>query len=363
MNHIINAFKNLPRRGQHNFVKILCLALGLAISSVIIAEIYFEQTYDTYFPGWERTYQIMEVGTNHGETMEFTNTSGATAQGVKQYAPMVEAATSTLYFYDGAQCKMEDQNIVSANIRMADSCFFDVFPQKILIGKAKQILSQPLSCLIDSETAAKIGGNVVGKHFTLSNYPGTTFTIYGVFEAFPWGSSFHGTQMILSMCSVPYVYSYDGRGQWVGNDSYGSYIRLAKGHDAKELKPYVNKMRQDHFPLKEMKNMGVELNYDFTVLSDVYTQDPYIKKMGWIMSIVAFVLLFTSVMNYLLIIVGNLVSRSREWLSASAMVPNLRTFMPSFSLRLWCMWGWRLFLRLFLCFFAREPSKTSFLLR
>lgn len=98
MNHIINAFKNLPRRGQHNFVKILCLSLGLAISSVIIAEIYFEQTYDTYFPGWERTYLISEVGTNHGETMEFTNTSGATAQGVKQYAPMVEAATSTLYF-------------------------------------------------------------------------------------------------------------------------------------------------------------------------------------------------------------------------------------------------------------------------
>ena len=312
VNHIINAFKNLPRRGQHNFVKILCLALGLAISSVIIAEIYFEQTYDTYFPSWERTYMISEVGSNHGETMEFTNTSGATAQGVKQYAPMVEAATSTLYFYDGAQCKMEDQNIVSANIRMADSCFFDVFPQKILIGKAKQILSQPLSCLIDSETAAKIGGNVVGKHFTLSNYPGTTFTIYGVFEAFPWGSSFHGTQMILSRCSVPYVYSYDGRDQWVGNDSYRSYIRLAKGHEAKELKPYVNKMREDHFPLKEMKNMGLELNYDFTVLSDVYTQDPYIKKMGWIMGIIAFVLLFTSVMNYLLIIVGNLVGRSRE---------------------------------------------------
>lgn len=312
MNHIINAFKNLPRRGQHNFVKILCLALGLAISSVIIAEIYFEQTYDTYFPSWERTYMISEVGTNHGETMEFTNTSGATAQGVKQYAPMVEAATSTLYFYDGAQCKMEDQNIVSANIRMADSCFFDVFPQKILIGKAKQILSQPLSCLIDSETAAKIGGNVVGKHFTLSKYPGTTFTIYGVFEAFPWGSSFHGTQMILSRCSVPYVYSYDGRAQWVGNDCYRSYIRLAKGHEAKELKPYVNKMREDHFPLKEMKNMGIELNYDFTVLSDVYTQDPYVKKMGWIMGIIAFVLLFTSVMNYLLIIVGNLVGRSRE---------------------------------------------------
>ena len=40
--------------------------------------------------------------------------------------------------------------------------------------------------------------------------------------------------------------------------SYRSYIRLAKGHEAKELKPYVNKMREDHFPLKAMKNMGIE---------------------------------------------------------------------------------------------------------
>lgn len=312
MNHIINAFKNLPRRGQHNFVKILCLALGLAISSVIIAEIYFEQTYDTYFPGWERTYQIFEMCNNQGKTTMFNQTSGAIAQGVKQYAPMVEVATSTTNFCNDAQCKLEDQNIVSTNIMMADSCFFDVFPQKMLVGKARQILSQPLSCIIDSKTAATIGGNVVGKHFTLPNYPGTTFTINGVFEAFPWGSSLHGTQMILSMSSVPYVYSYDGRNNWIGNDSYMSYIRLARGHDAKELKPYVDKMRQDKFSLEEMKKMGIEMDYDFTVLSNVYTQDPYVKKMGWIMSIVAFVLLFTSVMNYLLIIVGNLVSRSRE---------------------------------------------------
>ena len=312
MNNIINAFKNLPRRGQHNFVKILCLALGLAISSVIIAEIYFEQTYDTYFPGWDRTYQIFEVSSNQGKTMTFNQTSGAIAQGVKQYAPMVEVATSTNFFYNDAQCKLENQNVVSANIIMADSCFFDVFPQKMLVGKARQILSQPLSCIIDSKTAATIGGNVVGKHFTLPDYPGTTFTINGVFEAFPWGASLHGTQMILSMSSVPYVYSYDGRDNWIGNDNYISYIRLARGHRADELKPYVDKMRQDHFPLKELKKMGTDLTFDFTVLSDVYTHDPYIKMMSWILSIVAFVLLFTSVMNYLLIIVGNLVGRSRE---------------------------------------------------
>ena len=313
MNHIINAFKNLPRKGQHNFVKILCLALGLAISSIIIAEIYFEQTYDTYFPGWDRTYQISEVGRSGQTKIEaYYHTSGAIAQGIKQYAPMVEVATRTHWLKTNAQCKFENQQVISANVVMADSCFFDVFPQKILVGNAREVLSRPQYCLVSSELAKIIGGNVVGKHFTIPNYPGVTFKIGGVFESFPWGASLHDDQIIMSLSTLPQVDSYDGRAQWVGNDSYDSYIRLAKGHKISEVRPYVEKMRQDHFPLKEWKQLGWDLNYEFTVLSEVYTHNSYIKMMGWIMGIIAFVLLFTSVMNYLLIIVGNLVSRSRE---------------------------------------------------
>lgn len=166
--------------------------------------------------------------------------------------------------------------------------------------------------MIDSETAAKMGGNVVGKHFTMASYPGHTFTIGGVFESFPWGSSWHSLQVLVSLGSIGDMFGYDGRQQWIGNDCYQSFIRLSKGHKPSELHPYINKMKQDHFPLKEWKKAGISLDYDFTVLSEMYTQSPYIKKMGWIMGIIAFVLLFTSVMNYLLIIVGNLVTRSRE---------------------------------------------------
>ena len=315
MNHIINAFKNLPRRGQHNFVKILCLALGLAISSVIIAEIYFEQTYDTYFPGWERTYQISEVGSmpsfNGSKPFCFNQTSGAIAPGVKDYAPMVEAATRFVDM-DKEQCKLENQNSMEANVLMADSCFFDIFPQKILMGKAKETLSRPLYCMIDSKLAEQIGGNVVGKHFTIPEYPGKTFTIGGIFESFPWGASLHNRQILVSLCSIGDLWGYDGRNQWVGNDNYFSYIRLAKGHEISELRPYIKKMKKDHFTAEATQTPGFTLDYEFTILSEVFTQNSYIKMMGWILGIIAFVLLFTSVMNYLLIIVGNLVTRSRE---------------------------------------------------
>ena len=315
MNHIINAFKNLPRRGQHNFVKILCLALGLAISSVIIAEIYFEQTYDTYFPGWERTYQISEVGSmpsfNGSKPFSFNQTSGAIAPGVKDYAPMVEAATRFVDM-DKEQCKLENQNSIEANVLMADSCFFDIFPQKILMGKAKETLSRPLYCMIDSKLAEQIGGNVVGKHFTIPEYPGKTFTIGGIFESFPWGASLHNRQILVSLCSIGDLWGYDGRNQWVGNDNYFSYIRLAKGHEISELRPYIKKMKKDHFTAEATQTAEFTLDYEFTILSEVFTQNSYIKMMGWILGIIAFVLLFTSVMNYLLIIVGNLVTRSRE---------------------------------------------------
>lgn len=315
MKHIINAFKNLPRRGQHNFVKILCLALGLAISSVIIAEIYFEQTYDTYFPGWERTYQISEVGSmpsfNGSKPFSFNQTSGAIAPGVKDYAPMVEAATRFVDM-DKEQCKLENQNSIEANVLMADSCFFDIFPQKILMGKAKETLSRPLYCMIDSKLAEQIGENVVGKHFTIPEYPGKTFTIGGIFESFPWGASLHNRQILVSLCSIGDLWGYDGRNQWVGNDNYFSYIRLAKGHEISELRPYIKKMKKDHFTAEATQTPGFTIDYEFTILSEVFTQNSYIKMMGWILGIIAFVLLFTSVMNYLLIIVGNLVTRSRE---------------------------------------------------
>ena len=54
MNNFIKALKNIPRRGQHNFVKILCLGVGFALSSVLIAKLCFESEYDTCYPDHDR---------------------------------------------------------------------------------------------------------------------------------------------------------------------------------------------------------------------------------------------------------------------------------------------------------------------
>ena len=322
MNYFTKAFSGLARRGQHNITKILCLGLGLAISSVIIAEIYYEQTFDSHFVGADRTYRVVEkykVG-DMNDMAEAAHTPGAWAPGIKKYVPMVEAATRiTPQWGDETQLRLRAQskdgegegNTVKSSVVLADSCFFDVFPQPILAGDARKVLSTKNSVMVSSDLAKTIGGNVVGRRFTIDDCPGITFTIGGVFEAFPWGSSMHGRNAFLAMKDIG-QFTYDGTNNWVGNERYESYVRLAKGHDAGELRPYMTKMLTDNIDMAELAKTGCKVDVDFKTLNDYYTSDSYVQMMKWILSIVAFVLLFSSVMNYLLIIVSNTVSRSRE---------------------------------------------------
>lgn len=302
------------RKGQHAVSKIVCLALGLAISSVIIAEIYFEQTFDSHFKGADRTYEVLEKWkTGDMKDMVSTeSTPGAWAPGLKRYAPMVEAYTRLTGLQGSStQMRLDDNTVFKSSLSMADSCFFDVFPQRILAGNPKEILSRENCVMVSSDLAKVIGGNVVGRRVTVDSRPDITLTICGVYEAFPWGSSLHGQSMLLSLNSIG-EFGYDGRDNWLGNEQYRSYIRLASGHRPEELLSYARKAIADNVDKSLFQKAGVEVAMDFQLLNEVYTSAPYIKMMKWILSIVAFVMLFISVMNYLLIVIGNMVGRSRE---------------------------------------------------
>ncbi|MDO4209238.1 MAG: ABC transporter permease, partial [bacterium] len=153
MKEIINAILNLGRQGQHNVVKILCLAVGLALGSVMIAEVWYEQNYDTWFRGHERTYRVYLSGSVNGQQLEGRFTSGATAMGLRKYCPQVEAATRWRELLDKGQFIAAGDKRIMARCMIADSCLFDVFPQTIIAGDAKKALSQPFYCVVSRDLA------------------------------------------------------------------------------------------------------------------------------------------------------------------------------------------------------------------
>ena len=308
---MISAIKTLNKRGQHNWTKIVCLAIGLAAGVVLIGKVGFEQSYDDFFPESNRIYVVCEDFIQNGEFCHFPQTSGGIVPGMQRYCPQIEAATRyTNVGYD-MPIVTEDDHWVRTNYDLVDSCFFDVFPFRVLQGNPKKVLSQVDYCMISRSLAEKLGGNVVGKKVYYKRRGGLALTIGGVYEDIPLNSRLHNMEVMISMSSIA-KFNHDGRADWVGYDNYISYVRLAEGISPDDLKLQLEKMKQENLPLEEMKKAGVDVDFSLSPLIDFHTKDDGVRRMTLILSLLAAVLIGCAVMNYLLLVVGGISRRARE---------------------------------------------------
>ena len=308
---MISAIKTLNKRGQHNWTKIVCLAIGLAAGVVLIGKVGFEQSYDDFFPESNRIHVVYEDYIYNGEYCHRPLTAGAVAPGMKRYCPQVEAATRYTYLINDMPIVTEDDRRVRTNYTLVDSCFFDVFPFRVLQGNPKKALSQTDYCMIPRSLAEKLGGNVVGKKVYFNRRGKLALTVGGVYEDIPLNSRLHGMEVMVSMPTITKL-MYDGRDNWLGNDCYYGYVRLAEGVTPDDLKPQLEKMKQENLPLEEMKKAGVDTDFSVSPLIDFHTKDDGVRRMTLILSLLAAVLIGCAVMNYLLLVVGGISRRARE---------------------------------------------------
>ena len=312
----MNVLKSLHQRGQHNWIKIVCLAVGLATGIVLIGKAGFEQSWDKFFPTSDRIYVVCEDIIRDGEYKHYPQTAGAVAHGIKRYCPQVEAATRYTSFAWDMPIVTDDDKRVRTNYALVDSCFFDVFPFRILVGNPKKTLSQVDCCMIPRSLAEKLMGienplDLVGKKIYYNIRGGWALTVGGIYEDIPLNSKLHGMEVMVSMPTITRI-MFDGRDNWVGNDRYESYVRLAKGIMPDDLKPQIEKMKRDNLPLDELKKAGVELGFSVQPLVDYHTKDEGTRRMTWIVSILAAVLIGCAVMNYLLLVIGGTSQRAKE---------------------------------------------------
>lgn len=316
MEKLIVIFRSLFQRGRSNLIKILSLGVGLAMGLVLIAKVYLEQSYDDFFPDGDRIYRISTNVEREGEdeeALEYPQVSGAIAPGMKMEIPEVEAATRFTWIgWDAVFFTTEDNNKYKGRIILGDSCLFDVFPRKMLAGDAKDILSRPMYIMVSRKVAEKMGGmsTVIGKTIQMENYRGKTVTVGGVFEDIPRNSHLN-FDMILSMPSIG-EFTWDGSMNWVGNDRYIGYVKLASGVTPESIVPGIERMQEKNQPMEKIRESYVYFTYRLTPLLELHKGTPEVKRMFKLLSLLAFALIFTAVMNYILIVISSLVNRSKE---------------------------------------------------
>lgn len=309
--NIIWAIRSLNQKGRHNYMKILSLAIGFAVGLVLIAKVCFEQSYDNFYPDIDRIYQIHETySQNNEEERDHQYVPGGTAVRLREIMPEIETATRITFVENGNLTLTENKKKLKAQAALADSCFFDILSRPILQGNAKETLSKPLYVMVSDEIAKNIGGDVIGKTFSFDDNEKVVLTIGGVFKKFPLNSDIT-YDIFVSMPSIRH-FMYDGSLNLIGNDRYMGLIKLRKGADISSVDAQMNKYIETYLPVEKLEKAGVRFSHSFYPLKEMHAKDENIKSMTVMLLLVAFALLFVASMNYILITVSSVVTRSKE---------------------------------------------------
>lgn len=310
INNIRQAVRSLGQKGRHNVMKITSLAIGLAIGLVLIAKVCYEQSFDTFYPDLDRIYRIYEMIPRDEGLESWSKTSGGIAVRMREMMPEIESSTRFTYIGDGTFTMTDSRKKLGGVWALTDSCWFDVLPRPILQGDPKEALSRPGYVMVSDEVAENIGGDVIGKTLTFDGNEKAVMTIGGVFKKIPDNASI-GADVLISMPSIK-QFTWDGSMNMVGNDRYSSFVKLVPGADISQLKEQIPRFINTYLPVEKLKEAGVELQFDFQPITAERENDENIQSMIYMLSLIAFALIFVAMMNYILITVSSVIGRSKE---------------------------------------------------
>ena len=299
------------RRKSDLIIKVLSLGVGMAIAIILIAKVCFELSYDSSYKDVDRIYKIRTGAIMQGEDKDFGQVSGAIAPGFKAEVPGVLEATRFTSIFNSENFIIDDDGSkVAAEHLLADSCFFRIFNRQFLAGEPEKALRSWSGDVAISKTfAEKLGGvgAAVGKQVANEDNPNLKLTVCGVYEDFPKNGSIHA-DVILSIEAM----SQRSLSNWVGNDRYVAFVKLAEGVDPASLKDAIHEMQKAHQPLEEMEKSGLTLWYFLSPLATEHSSKPEVRNLVFILSIIAALLLLVSIMNYVLVAISDVIRRARE---------------------------------------------------
>ncbi|MBR3531140.1 MAG: ABC transporter permease [Bacteroidaceae bacterium] len=313
---------------QGTVIKIISLAIGLTVGLVLIAKVQLERNYDRCIADKEHVFEVAEVFQRQGKDAEvYGATSGGVIPLLCQYIPEIVVGTRYTGHFSDSKLQLEDgQRYEFRHTAFADSSFFDIFETPILQGRAKEILSTAGQCLISKRLYDKLGDDVLGKTFCFREAPGKPITVKGVFDNYDENSTFSQFDILMSMPSIG-TYTWDGTSNLIGNDRYHSFVRLHADADMEKVKTEIDAMLKEAMPWDQLKANGFEdVGYKLNSVKGKRMNNTTVRTTSTILLIVALVMLFTAVMNYILVVVSSLVGRAKQMAVRKCMGAPRREF-------------------------------------
>ncbi|HKX92496.1 MAG TPA: ABC transporter permease, partial [Sphingomicrobium sp.] len=267
------AVRALAKSKTYSIINIAGLAIGMAACILILLYIRYEQSYDSWVPDVENSYQFQTYGKNpdDGEEFNFRMASYVTKDRLKKDFPQIVAAA---YLQDNEPVFLKDgQASATEDFMFTDDDFLKVVNLPLVAGTT---LTAPQTAVITKSEAIKRFGTdqVIGQTLTvISRGEKRDFKINGVLEDLPKNSH----MKINAIMRLDYV-AFNANGPqfltcW-GCQSGWVYLKLKPGTDVKQLQAQLPAWEKRNIPDED--NAGIKFNqgefqeWKFTNVSDIH---------------------------------------------------------------------------------------------
>ncbi|NDU97656.1 ABC transporter permease [Spirosoma terrae] len=314
-NYVKIAIRNLWKHKTFAGINILGLALGLAMCWLLVQYVRFEQSYDQ-FMGDKPIYRVETMFSKGGKQKEhWATTSNGYAPAMKANFPEIENYTRIFWRGSERVVRYENQKFREPHVCLVDSNFFTFFDYPVLLGDRRTFLNEPNTVVLSESAARKYFGsqNPVGKTLEISTLAKTlNCQVTGVFADLPANSTMQFSMLISGKTATSKFWNF-----WYQHANY-TFVQLKPNADPGRVEAKFPALAEQYKTEEAMKDdtWGIKL----VLLRDIHLNpatpnEIEIKgnrKAVQFLSIIAFVILLISWVNYSNLTTARAMYRAKE---------------------------------------------------
>ncbi len=225
--HLKTIIRNLFKSPVVSGIKIFGLTIGFACSIMVFIFVNYEYSFDKFNKDANRIYRVAISGILGETVIDQTYSCAPLPRALYAECSEVESVVRITTY--GAKLKYGDKVFFESNDIMADSTLFDIFTFPFVEGNPQKSLTEPNTMVITESFAKKIFGNEDPMGKTIIHDDNLAFKVTGVIKDIPKNSHFTFHYVI----SLVTFRDFSQNDRWY-NNSFRTYIRLAKGFDYKK---------------------------------------------------------------------------------------------------------------------------------
>lgn len=303
MKNFLFALRYLRKLRGGTVARVVSLSLGLAVGLLVFSYANYNLTSDRCFPDRERIFQLWAHYADPQHSGYSPQLNAPIAPALAEEVPQVEAATRL--FGPRTSDIVRGDNAFQAKYIYADTMFFDVLGFEPMNGNPKEILLHADQVMLAESFSRTIFGrkDPVGQLVLLNGTD--SLTVMGLFRDPNPNQHLGGFNML---CSFEIV-KRDLNTSWQGGDSFPSYVKLHEGASVAEVEAQLPAFFDRHGFTEDMKAWN--RSYRFFPITESSRINTSAGLIAWVLMALAALTLFVASMNYVLISISTLVSRSK----------------------------------------------------